>query len=82
MYKQLKIDMRQAPLLNSHITHTAAQEVASLVLAHALIAQTRMQAAGVAGELGVSVEWHEVQASLGGPTLTPEPTPTRRSSGG
>jgi len=49
MYKQLKIDMRQAPLLNSHTPHTAAQEVASLVLAHALIAQTRMQAAGVAG---------------------------------
>lgn len=46
MYKQLKIDMRQAPLLNSHTPHTAAQEVAALVLAHALVAQTRLKAAG------------------------------------
>lgn len=49
MYKQLKIDMRQTPLLNSHTPHTAAQEVAALVLAHALIAQTRLQAASSAG---------------------------------
>ena len=49
MYKQLKIDMRQAPLLNSHTPHTAAQEVAALVLAHALVAQTRLEAACVAG---------------------------------
>jgi len=49
MYKQLKIDMRQAPLLNSHTPHTAAQEVAALVLAHALVAQTRLDAANGAG---------------------------------
>jgi len=30
----------------------------------------------------VSTEWHEVKAGLGGPALTPEPTPTRRSSRG
>jgi hypothetical protein len=49
MYKQFKIDMRQAPLLNSHTPHTAAQEVAALVLAHALVAQTRLEAASTAG---------------------------------
>jgi len=49
MYKQFKIDMRQAPLLNSHTPHTAAQEVAALVLAHALVAQTRLEAASAAG---------------------------------
>lgn len=49
MYKELKINMRQAPLLNSHTPHTAAQEVAALVLAHALVAQTRLEAARVAG---------------------------------
>jgi len=27
-------------------------------------------------------EWHEVWPSLGGPTLTPEPAPTRRSCRG
>ncbi len=45
MSKQLKIDMRQAPLLGSHTPHAAAQEVAALVLAHALVAQTRLEAA-------------------------------------
>ncbi len=48
MYKQLKIDMRQAPLLNSHTPHTAAQEVAALLLAHAVVAQARLQVAGLA----------------------------------
>lgn len=42
MYKELKIDMRQAPLLNSHTPYTAAQEVA------ALVAQARQEAAHVA----------------------------------
>ena len=49
MYRQLKVDMRQSPLLSSHTVHTAAQEVAALVLAHAVVAQTRIQAASEAG---------------------------------
>lgn len=48
MYKQLKIDMRQTTLLNSHTPHTAAQEVAALVLAHSIVAQTRLEAASAA----------------------------------
>lgn len=48
MYKELKIDLRQTPLLNSHTPHTAAQEVAALVLAHALVAQARLEAASAA----------------------------------
>jgi len=146
MCQQLMIDMRQAPLLNSHTPHRAAQEVASLVLAHALIAQTRLQAAGVAGTGALRMwfgktlvlvlslwltlpdghgiitkkqaqtltgqmlnflsdtllpprrqrscprqvrqpvsswpEWREVKASLGGPTLTHEPTPNCRFTRG
>jgi putative transposase len=49
MYREIKVDMRQAPLLKSHTVHTAAQEVAALVLAHALVAQSRMDAATEAG---------------------------------
>ena len=49
MYRQFKVDMRQAPLLNSHTVHTAAQEVAALVLAHAMLAQQRMEAASESG---------------------------------
>ena len=44
-----KSDMRQAPVLNSHTVHTAAQEVAALVLAHAMLAQQRMKAASESG---------------------------------
>ena len=49
MYKELKVDMRQAPLLKSHTPHTAAQEVAAIVLAHALLAKFRLETADAAG---------------------------------
>lgn len=49
VYKQLKVDMRQAELLRSHTVETAAQEVAALILAHALLAEERMRAAGRSG---------------------------------
>lgn len=45
MYKQLKVDMRQAELLHSHTVETAAQEIAALVLAHAILARQRIDAA-------------------------------------
>jgi len=41
----LKIDMRRTPLLNSHTPHTAAQEVAALVIAQSLLAQMRLEVA-------------------------------------
>lgn len=50
MYKELKVDMRQAELLRSHTVETAAQEVASLIIAHALLAERRLSVAGAAGE--------------------------------
>ena len=45
MYKELKVDMRQAELLRSHTVETAAQEIAALVIAHAMLAQQRLGAA-------------------------------------
>jgi hypothetical protein len=45
MYKQLKVDLRQAELLRSHTVETAAQEVAALILAHAILAEQRICAA-------------------------------------
>jgi hypothetical protein len=45
MDKQLKVDMRQAELLRSHTVETAAQEVAALILAHAILAEQRICAA-------------------------------------
>lgn len=57
MYRELKVDMRHAPLLKSHTVHTAAQEVAALVLAHAVVAQSRLQAAEQAGSEVVRVSF-------------------------
>jgi len=42
MYKQIKVDMRQAELLRSQTVETAAQEVAALILAHAILAEQRI----------------------------------------
>jgi hypothetical protein len=49
VYKQIKVDMRQAELLRSHTVETAAQEVAALILAHALLAEERMRVAAQSG---------------------------------
>ncbi len=48
MYKELKVDMRQAELVRSHTVETAAQEMAALVLAHAILAEQRLQAGCIA----------------------------------
>jgi hypothetical protein len=45
-YKELKIHLRRSPLLLSHTLVTAAQEVACLVLAQAIVARVRLAAAG------------------------------------
>lgn len=44
-YKELKVDMRSAELLNSHTETTAAQEIAALILAHAIVVEQRMEIA-------------------------------------
>lgn len=51
-YKELKVDMRSAELLNSHTEVTAAQEIAALILAHAILVEQRM---AVAEEADVDV---------------------------
>jgi hypothetical protein len=62
MYRQLKVDMRQSPVLNSHTVHTAAQEVAALVLAHAVVAQSRIEAASEAGSEVVRISFGKTLA--------------------
>ena len=51
-YKELKVEMRSAELLKSHTEATAAQEIAALVLAHAILVDQRM-AAAAEGEVDV-----------------------------
>ena len=48
-YKELKVDMRSAELLKSHTEATAAQEIAALILAHAILVEQRLAAAAEGG---------------------------------
>jgi hypothetical protein len=49
-YKELKVELRGGELLNSHTVETAAQEVAALLLAQAVLVRVR-QTAGTATEV-------------------------------
>lgn len=51
-YKELKVDLRSAPCLQSHTPLTALQELAALLLAYAVLVDYRLQAA-TAGSIGV-----------------------------
>jgi hypothetical protein len=44
-YRELKLDVRSAPVLASHTVETALQEIAAVVLASAVIARLRVSAA-------------------------------------
>ncbi|MFZ4780194.1 MAG: IS4 family transposase, partial [Terrimicrobiaceae bacterium] len=44
-FKELKVQLQQGPLLDSQTVETAMQEMASLIVAQALVARVRMQAA-------------------------------------
>lgn len=48
-YKELKVDLRGAELLKSHTPETAAQEIAALILAHAILARERVKTAQAGG---------------------------------
>jgi hypothetical protein len=51
-YKELKVDTRSTPCLQSHTPLTAMQEIAALILAYAVLVDYRVEAAS-AGEVGV-----------------------------
>lgn len=51
-YKELKVDMRSTPCLQSHTPLTAMQEIAALILAYAVLVDYRIEAA-TTGEVGV-----------------------------
>ena len=51
-YKELKVDARSTPYLQSHTPLTAMQEIAALILAYAVLVGYRVEAGSV-GEVGV-----------------------------
>jgi len=44
-YRELKVDMRSNPLVQSHTPLTAAQEIAALIMAYAILVDERIKAA-------------------------------------
>ncbi len=44
-YRELKVDLRSQPLLQSHTPETAAQELAALLIAQTILVEQRMEAA-------------------------------------
>ena len=48
-YKELKVELRGGMLLSSHTVETAAQEIAALLMAQAVLVQVRMAAGAYAG---------------------------------
>lgn len=51
-YRELKVDMRSADLIRSHTPETAAQEIAALLVAYALLVEQRLKVADM-GEVEV-----------------------------
>ena len=51
-YRELKVDARSTPYLQSHTPLTAMQEIAALILAYAVLVGYRVEA-GAVGEVGV-----------------------------
>ena len=51
-YRELKVDLRSSPLVQSHTPLTAAQEMAALILAYAILVEERLKVAKV-GEVPV-----------------------------
>ncbi len=51
-YKELKVDMRSTPCLQSHTPLAASQEIAALILAYAVLVDYRIKAESM-GEVGV-----------------------------
>lgn len=51
-YRELKVDLRSSPLVQSHTALTAAQEIAALIMAYAILVEERIKAAKV-GEVPV-----------------------------
>jgi len=66
-YRELKIEMRGGELLASHTVETAAQELACVVIAQAVVAQVRAEAGGAAV---LRVSFAKVVAVMEGVWLT------------
>lgn len=63
-YRELKIDVRSHPLLQSHTPETAAQEVATLLIAQAILVQERIEAARLGKVEALRISFRKTLALL------------------
>jgi len=59
-YKELKVELRGGTLLSSHTVETAAQEIAALLMAQAVLVQVRMAAGAHAGAAVLRISFVKV----------------------
>lgn len=65
-YRELKVDMRSADLIRSHTPETAAQEIAALLVAYALLVEQRLKVAGMGEVEVVRISFLKVMQSVSG----------------
>jgi hypothetical protein len=65
-HRELKVDMRSTTLLQSHTPETAAQEVAALILAYAMLVEERIKAAKLGQVAVLRISFAKVLAMVQG----------------
>lgn len=63
-YKEIKVDMRKSPLLQSQTPETAMQEVAALIMANAILARQRVLAARKGKSAPLSISYAKMLSNL------------------
>lgn len=65
-YRELKVDMRSANLLQSHTPQTAAQEIAALLVAYSILVEERLKVAGLGEVEVVRISFLKVMQTVSG----------------
>ena len=65
-YRELKVDMRSADLIRSHTPKTAAQEIAALLIAYAMVVEQRLKVATLGEVEVVRISFLKVMETVSG----------------
>lgn len=65
-YRELKVDMRSADLIQSHTPETAAQEIAALLVAYAMLVEQRLKVATMGEVEVVRISFLKVMETVSG----------------
>ena len=65
-YRELKVDMRSADLIQSHTPETAAQEIAALLVAYSILVEERLKVATIGEVEVVRISFLKVMETVSG----------------